>query len=78
MVGRVVRINDHGLTVGEDHHNAKLTNHEVDMLLELHEAGWGYGRLAKKFDISKSQARNICTGQKRCQTGVGFRTVHLP
>lgn len=61
------KANEQGLRIGEDHPNARLSDHEVDLLLELHEAGYGYGRLARKFDISKSQARNICKGHQRSQ-----------
>lgn len=77
MIKRVVGVNDKGQRVGEHHPQAKLTDREVDLMLELHEAGWGYGRLAKLFDISKSQVRNICLGRKR-QMAVEFRVVYLP
>jgi Mor family transcriptional regulator len=44
------------------------------MLLELRETeGWGYRRLAKRFDISKSQVRNIVKGQQRAQTVARYR-----
>ncbi|MCX7168611.1 MAG: hypothetical protein NTV11_20385 [Rhodocyclales bacterium] len=32
---RTIRINAIGRRIGEDHHNAKLTNHEVDQIHEL-------------------------------------------
>lgn len=78
MSAPIVGVNDRGLRIGQGHHMAKLTDREVDLLLELRELGWSYGRLAAKFEISKSQARNICKGRKRAQTAVGFRRVHLP
>lgn len=81
MAGRVVKINDHGLRIGDDHPRAKLTDLEVDHLLELRESDpvyWSYGRLAQAFDISKSQAGNICRGKQRSQTAKGFVTVHMP
>jgi ribosome-binding protein aMBF1 (putative translation factor) len=74
----VVGVNDAGLRVGQDHHNAKLTDTEVRLLLELREAGWSYNRLAEKFEISKRHVRNICSGKKRGQLAVKFRVVRLP
>lgn len=51
---------------GENHHHAVLTDHEVDLLLQLREdTSWGYLRLAKKFEISKSHVRRIIKGQAR-------------
>jgi hypothetical protein len=77
---RVVKVNEAGLRIGEDHHHAKLSDREVELLLLLHVDGWGYRRLAVKFDISRSQARHICKGEQRAQTVGGHRVllVHVP
>lgn len=76
---RMVGVNDLGLRVGEDHVNARLTNAEVDLLLELWDEGNGmsYRELADKFDISKSGARKICKGQTRCQRATRYKAVHV-
>lgn len=74
---RTVGVNELGLRVGEDHVNAKLTNHEVDLLLELRGQGWSYQQLADKFDLSKSGARKICKGVNRCQQPSRFKVVHV-
>lgn len=69
-----VGVNERGRRIGEDNPNATLTDHEVDLLLELRETeGWGYRRLAKHFDISKSQARRIVKGQHRGQQAARFK-----
>lgn len=68
MPARTIALNETGRRVGDSHHNAKLTNAEVDLLLSLHDEGLGYRRLSAKFEISKSLARNICKGRARCQT----------
>ncbi|WP_369952282.1 hypothetical protein [Ralstonia syzygii] len=75
---KTVAVGESGLRIGEDHQNAKLTNAEVDLLLGLRAEGWSYRQLASKFEISKSQARNICKGLRRCQTAVAWRVVHVP
>lgn len=75
---RVVGVNERGLRVGQDHQRAKLTNHEVELLLALRAQGWGYRRLAAKFEISKAQVRRICSGEARHQIPSAYRTVPLP
>lgn len=75
---RTVAVNDRGYRIGEDHHNAKLTNHEVELIIEIYEP-WKTSMqdIADKFDISKSQVRNIVNGVKRNQTPFDYRSVHL-
>jgi predicted DNA-binding protein (UPF0251 family) len=47
---------------GEKHHNAKLTNAEVELMRSMHDAGgWGYKRLADKFDVHKATVQGIVT-----------------
>jgi AraC-like DNA-binding protein len=78
MLTRTIAVNALGRRVGDSHHHARLTNDEVDRLLDLHEQeGWGYKRLAAVFDISRSAARNICKGRSRCQVAVQWRRVVL-
>jgi DNA invertase Pin-like site-specific DNA recombinase len=43
----------------------------------MHEDNVGYRKLAKIFEISRSQVRNICKGIKRSQTPHDWKTVHL-
>lgn len=75
---RTVGVNERGIRVGEDHQNARLTDAEVDLLLELREEhGWSYNALADKFEISKSGARKICKGQTRSQRPERYKTVHV-
>lgn len=66
-------MNEHGRPIGEGHHNAKLLDWEVEVLLELRDEGWGYKRLAKHFDVSTRSVRAYCSGKNRCQIPVDFR-----
>lgn len=77
MKTRSIAVNDLGRRVGESHHLARLTNHEVDLLLDLREEGWGYRKLAAKFEVSKTLVRKICKGLARCQTPTAWRVVHV-
>lgn len=72
-----VAVNERGRVVGEGHKGAKLTDAEVDLLLELHEDGHGYDWLAAKFGVSKSCVRWICVGRNRCQTPARWVTVSV-
>lgn len=78
MKTRIVGVNDRGLRVGDSHHNARLTDSEVDLLLALRDEGWSYRELAEKFDISKSSAHKICQGHRRCQTPARYKEVYVP
>ena len=74
-MSKVVAVNDRGFRVGQDHQNAKLTNHEVDLLLELRDEGWSYGKLRDAFELSKSGVRKICKGMTRCQVADRYKKI---
>lgn len=76
---RMLAVNELGIRVGEDHQGAKLTNAEVDRLLELHEEQQvGYKRLADLFAVSVRTVRNICNYERRAQHAVDFRRGDAP
>lgn len=64
---RLVRVNDRGYAVGEDHHRSKLTNHEVDLLLELLAAGMSQREVARKFEVSQKHVWRLAHGTNRSQ-----------
>jgi len=66
-------VNDRGQRVGEDHPGAVLTNHEVDLLLELRGEGFSYRWLSLKFEVSKSCVAKICRGEHRSQSATIYR-----
>lgn len=65
---RLVPVDEHGLRIGQDHHRARLTDAEVDLVRELHEAGMPYDALAKKFAVSKWSIGRICRYERRAST----------
>ncbi len=75
MIARTIGVNEAGRRVGEDHHNARLTDGDVDLLRALHRQGWGYRKLAAKFEVSKSLVRKIVKGQCRAQVATAWRRV---
>jgi hypothetical protein len=70
---RMLAVNEKGYRLGEDHHRAKLSNHEVDLLLQLADEGMSERQLAEKFEISRRAVRRYKAGTLRCQTPAGFR-----
>lgn len=74
---KLVAINEQGKRIGETHHRAKLSDADVDCILELRAAGLSFGAIASKWDagvtISKSTVRDICTGRIRAQTPDSYR-----
>lgn len=77
MGKRLVGVNELGRRVGEDHHNAKLTDAEVQLMWGLRAEGWGYARIAAKMEVSKSLIRYIVKGRVRCQVPVDFKRVQV-
>jgi len=55
-----------GKRVGESHHKAVLTDHEVDLLLELRDEGKSVRWLADKFEVPVPTVKSICSGRTRC------------
>lgn len=74
---RIVRVNDRGLRIGEDHQNALLTDAEVDLIRRLHLGGMGYATLSEKFEVSIWAIGRICRYERRAQTVAGFKTMHV-
>lgn len=75
---RMVAVNERGQRIGESHPRAVLTDHEVELLLELRAEGFSYGWLARKFEVHKQTVAKICTGTRRSQIAAIFRRTHGP
>lgn len=73
---KTIAVNERGYSVGEDHHNARLTNEQVDRIRELHEDfDLTYTQLAAMYNVSKSNIRDICQYRRRAQTPFGYKTL---
>lgn len=47
---------------GQRHPRAVLTDHEVELIRQLHERdGWGYNRISKVFGVPKRTVRDWLT-----------------
>jgi hypothetical protein len=47
----------------------RLTDLEVEAMRSMHEAGWGYKRLAAKFEVPVATVQGICTMRRRGYAG---------
>lgn len=50
---------------GEQHHNAKLSDDDVELMRRLKEAGLSLRAIARKFDSPKSTVAMICRYERR-------------
>lgn len=72
---KTVAVNERGRRIGEDHHNARYTDGEIEQVLMLRSDGWSYRRIAQKLEMPKSTVRDVCSGRRRCQHAAGHRVV---
>lgn len=73
-----VPVNELGKRIGEHHPGAKLLDREVEMVLELREAGYTLASIAEKFDVSKGCIWKIVSGLRRGQAAARFAVVKCP
>lgn len=64
-----------GFRVGETHHNAKLTDDDVELIRLLRESGMKIRELAKKFECSPSNITLITTYKGRIGYTQGINKV---
>lgn len=75
MKTKLVAVNQDGRRIGEDHPRARLTDTEIEIVLELYANGLGYGRIAAKMGVSKSAVRQWVKGVWRAQYPSRFKRV---
>jgi DNA invertase Pin-like site-specific DNA recombinase len=68
----MLAINEKGYRIGEDHHRAKLTNHDIELIHALLDDGMSQQLVATKFDVSRRTVRDIAAGRIRCQTAARY------
>lgn len=75
-----IALNQWGRRIGEGHPRARLTDHEIDLMREMHEQHpvgdpkhLGYKKLARMFEVDRSQVRHICHYRQRAQTAARFK-----
>lgn len=73
-----VAVDERGYRIGGGHHNAKIDDHDVDLVRALHEDhGVSYSELSEKFGVSKSLIAQICRYEVRCATPHRWKFVRV-
>lgn len=73
----IVAISDRGRRCGEGHPKARLSDAQVDEMRDLNEGGWGYKRLAARFQVPVGTVADICTYTRRVAIVAGAKRINL-
>lgn len=60
---------------GERHYNAKLTDHEVALIVELYTGGMSAREIAEKFEIAVRTVFRYVSGEQRVYVSYRIITV---
>lgn len=75
---KLVGVNEKGARVGETHHRAILTDHDVDLIRALRdEYGLTYQQIADKFECGRSTVRDVIKCRRRWQRPEKWKRVPL-
>ncbi|CAK7049852.1 hypothetical protein CUZ56_01821 [Saezia sanguinis] len=69
--------NEKGRRIGQLHHRAKLTDHDVDLIFELRAQGLSLSQIACKMECGKTQVHYILSGERRGQAIARIRHVKM-
>ena len=72
---KYVAITDQGYRIGQDHHRAKYTDHEIEEILNLVDSGLSCYAVAKLLGIPRSTVRDWVSGRLRAHVPVRWRRV---
>lgn len=73
LTARARATNDAGRVIGQDHHRARLNDHDVWLIHELRAEGVACRVIAEKFEVSIDTVKSIASGRRRAQTATGQR-----
>ena len=62
---QMIGVTEKGARVGQDHHRAKLTNRDVELIRQMHEEKIARSVIAEKFDVSVSTVDKIANYRRR-------------
>ena len=63
---------------GERHYNAKLTDHEIELILELYDGGMSAREIAEKFEVAVRTVFRYVTGEQRVYASYRIITITTP
>ncbi|MBW8846765.1 MAG: hypothetical protein JF607_17500 [Burkholderiales bacterium] len=74
----LIPVTNRGYVVGEHHHRAKLTDHDVELILALRNENVSQAKVAEKFECSRRTVRDIESGRYRSARPDGYRQKRPP
>lgn len=78
MSRMTVAVNERGYRIGQSHHNARLTDAEVDTIRKLHfDEKMSYPKIADKFEISRHTVLDICLFRRRADVPARWKVVEV-
>ena len=72
---REVRLSIEGQRCGETHPNARLTDHDVELMRQLHEDGMQCSEIAEKFECARTTVSGIVNYNHRIAIPMGRKTI---
>lgn len=72
---KVIGLNDDGRRVGQDHHRARFTDHEVELMRQMRDSNMSFYRIARIMECGESTVRDICNHRRRAQVPTKFKKV---
>jgi hypothetical protein len=70
-----VKLNERGNRIGESNPRAEVSDHEVELALELREQGFSLSWLAQKFEVHKATIQGWVSGRRRGQAASRVKEV---
>lgn len=71
----VVQLNERGNRIGQSNPMAEVSDHDVDLCVQLRAEGYSLSWLAGKFEVAKSTVQDWCSGRRRGQAPVRVKEV---
>lgn len=62
-----VQYNEHGYRIGQHHHRAKLTDHDIDLIFQMRAEGVTLNGIASRMECGKTTVWKILKGRIRGQ-----------
>jgi hypothetical protein len=70
-----VRLSVEGQRCGETHPNARLTDHDVELMRQLHEDGMPCSVIAEKFECARTTVSGIVNYSHRIAIPMGRKII---
>lgn len=74
-VTMMVTVNDAGTVIGEDHHNAKYLDSDIEHAVELRREGYSFREISLMMDMPIRTIRGYVDGTRRNQSVAGWKKI---